>query len=586
MRNHRATVLAVLLLIGSLLLPRSATAATARIYVTDWNSGQLYVLDAGTYAEVGRIQLSGFPGRPALSPDEKYVYVGCWADNRVYEIDAATLSITRSFGVQRMPADLAVTPDGRKLYVVNRLESSISSIDLASGTVRTVFSQSSPQLWSILTASDGKAYVSTYGAIHVFDTATDTKTDTLPGTGGPGDLGISPIGDRLYAADGNSGELAVIDLLNGTKVATVAGSSQHGSGLTISPDGALVFMTHSNTGGGVSVFNAGTLTLVDRYPSNAIYPEVIARDERGDCLYVRSLRSMTVLRASDGAVFTSIEFPDKGSLTIGSGEAVCGQQVDPQVTWNPSPLTYGQLLGPPQLNATSDVSGVFTYDPPSGTLLAAGTHELHALFTPADTSRYRALEVTAIVTVAPAAPVLSWASPVPIVIGTSLGPSQLNATANVAGVFTYEPGAGVVLPVGAHTLVAAFTPSDPNYMASSITAQLLVTHGICVAYDPSRPVRAGSTLPLKVMLCDAAGNNMSSAGLGLMAQSVVRISDDVSGEVQDSGNANPDANFRYSADLDGYIYNLQTTGLAGGTYAVTVRAGTDAFVHKLFFQVK
>jgi hypothetical protein len=62
------------------------------------------------------------------------------------------------------------------------------------------------------------------------------------------------------------------------------------------------------------------------------------------------------------------------------------EKADQTITWsNPANITYGTLLSGTQLNATvtgsgtpgASAPGVLTYDPLSGTLLAAGTHTLH-----------------------------------------------------------------------------------------------------------------------------------------------------------------------------------------------------------------
>jgi serine/threonine protein phosphatase PrpC len=53
-------------------------------------------------------------------------------------------------------------------------------------------------------------------------------------------------------------------------------------------------------------------------------------------------------------------------------------------------------------------------------------------------------------------PIVSWATPEPIVYGTRLSSVQLNAAASVQGKFLYTPGTGYVLPAGTHTLWAAF----------------------------------------------------------------------------------------------------------------------------------
>jgi len=71
----------------------------------------------------------------------------------------------------------------------------------------------------------------------------------------------------------------------------------------------------------------------------------------------------------------------------------------PTINWNnPADITYGTALSGTQLNATASavvngspvtVGGIFTYTPPSGTILNAGNSQnLHVSFVPSDTSNY------------------------------------------------------------------------------------------------------------------------------------------------------------------------------------------------------
>ena len=46
------------------------------------------------------------------------------------------------------------------------------------------------------------------------------------------------------------------------------------------------------------------------------------------------------------------------------------------------------------------------------------------------------------------------------------------------------------------------------------------------------------------------------------------------GLLDDSGNANPDFDSRYDAALEGYIFNLKTTGLTTGTYNLNFTVGS------------
>jgi hypothetical protein len=76
---------------------------------------------------------------------------------------------------------------------------------------------------------------------------------------------------------------------------------------------------------------------------------------------------------------------DSGNSTIRRGREL----IAPVITWaQPAAINEGTALSATQLNATADVAGSFTYDPPSGTVLAAGTHSLTATFTPTDTNTY------------------------------------------------------------------------------------------------------------------------------------------------------------------------------------------------------
>jgi hypothetical protein len=137
-------------------------------------------------------------------------------------------------------------------------------------------------------------------------------------------------------------------------------------------------------------------------------------------------------------------------------------------------LTYGTLLGPAQLNATSDVAGTFTYSPPEGALLVAGNKTLSATFTPFDPAAYATTTATVSISVAPATPIVTWAQPAAIPYGTSLSGTQLNATANVPGAFVYTPPPVTVLPVGAaQTLSVSFVPADVvNYTTVSQTVAI------------------------------------------------------------------------------------------------------------------
>src|SRR6202041_2665680 len=82
---------------------------------------------------------------------------------------------------------------------------------------------------------------------------------------------------------------------------------------------------------------------------------------------------------------------------------------------------------------------------------------------------------TLTLTVGKAIPVITWATPAPISYGTALGATQLNATANVPGTFTYSPAAGATPGAGSHTITATFTPNDTTNYYKTTAATITLT---------------------------------------------------------------------------------------------------------------
>ncbi|HKO62205.1 MAG TPA: SBBP repeat-containing protein [Pyrinomonadaceae bacterium] len=118
---------------------------------------------------------------------------------------------------------------------------------------------------------------------------------------------------------------------------------------------------------------------------------------------------------------------------------------------------------------------------------------------------------------------------------------------------------------------------------------LTITYQICVLYDQSKAVKRGSTIPIKLYPCDANSANASTDSLIVAALRVLIASNNAPGTLDDSGNANPDNNFRYDSSLGisgGYIFNLSTRHFETGTYNLYFRVTGDPIEHSVEFQVK
>jgi microsomal dipeptidase-like Zn-dependent dipeptidase len=137
---------------------------------------------------------------------------------------------------------------------------------------------------------------------------------------------------------------------------------------------------------------------------------------------------------------------------------------------------------------------------------------------------------------------------------------------------------------GAKTL--AVDAADAVGNASRAERAYSVTHAVCLLYDAAKVKKAGSTVPVKVQLCDAVGANLSRPDLVLTALDVRSVSSVTAGVLDDSGSANPDFGFRYDPTLAGYIYNLSTKSLAPGTWELRFRVAGDPAEHAAPFQLR
>ena len=143
-------------------------------------------------------------------------------------------------------------------------------------------------------------------------------------------------------------------------------------------------------------------------------------------------------------------------------------------------LLFSRALTPTEIQnvfaGTQSTHGTFAYVPAAGTTLPVGSGQtLSTTFTPIDSIDFNTATVTTTINVTSAAPVVSWAQPAPITYGTPLSSTQLNATANVQGTFTYTPALGTVLTAGSQPIQVTFSPTDSaDYVSASATVTLQV----------------------------------------------------------------------------------------------------------------
>ncbi len=215
----------------------------------------------------------------------------------------------------------------------------------------------------------------------------------------------------------------------------------------------------------------------------------------------------------------------------------------------------------------------------------------------------------------PAPTSLFWSDPAPIVFGTALSTVQLNASADNPGTISYSPQLGSVLAAGTYTLIATFTPDDPNFhLGVSANVTLIVnraspvitwtepsaitygtplsgaqlnasaSNGASVTYSENagQVLNAGST-QLTASLAETPNFNAASKSVTLSVSKAPLIvtADD---KEREEGEANPTLTLSYTGfvngdtDLDSAptLSTLATVASAPGTYPITLSGGSDA----------
>jgi subtilisin-like proprotein convertase family protein len=115
-----------------------------------------------------------------------------------------------------------------------------------------------------------------------------------------------------------------------------------------------------------------------------------------------------------------------------------------------------------------------------------------------------------------AVPSITWPNPAAITYGAALSAAQLNATANVAGSFSYTPPAGTMLQAGAgQDLLVTFVPEDTNdFTATTATVPLnVLPQPLVVTTGNASRLYGAANPPLTASIIGLTnGDNISAFG--------------------------------------------------------------------------
>jgi hypothetical protein len=278
-------------------------------------------------------------------------------------------------------------------------------------------------------------------------------------------------------------------------------------------------VNYNNTSKNVSInVLKATPTITWSNPADITYPAALSSAQLNATANVPGVLTYTpsettVLNAGSGQTLT-VDFVPADTTNYSNTSKNVSLNVlkaTSTITWsNPADTTYPTALSATQLNASANVPGSFTYTPSAATVLNAGSGQtLTADFVPTDTTNYNDASKNVSINVLKAVPVVTWSNPADINFGTPLSATQLNATANVPGIFSYTPAIGVVLGAGnGQNLSLLFVPTDTsNYSNNSATASINVLKATTATSVSSsvNPSDLGQTVTFTATVTSAGG---------------------------------------------------------------------------------
>ena len=217
------------------------SATLGKLVASNTADNTISIVDIETFKTTATLQLGAAPEHMQLSPGGELLAVGNIADGTVSLVSlAAEREIARVPGLVQ-PHNLTFSPDGSRLYVANLGAEYVSVIDVAQARVVDEIPVAAPRLMVAL--------------------ATDAEYQGI--------ISVTPSADgRLgFAAHGETGSLAVIDLETGKKLRSLALGDRpwraYGAGH------GRYMVVPNNGEGTISVISTETLEVVATLPGAA-----------------------------------------------------------------------------------------------------------------------------------------------------------------------------------------------------------------------------------------------------------------------------------------------------------------------------
>lgn len=313
-----------------------AVAQAGSLYVPNYASGTVSVVDTDTNAVTSTITVPGEPWMSAITPDGKTVYVFQYANGykSLVPITVSNGAVGKSIPVNgaNSPDELAITPDGSKAYVPDSSTGAITPVDLGTGqsgnpiSVQSGSPNAADDVALSISPDGSTVWVSNYGHNQVVPVNVSTGTAGTPiSVNTPYYSAITPDGKTLWVIDYQDETLVPIDTATGVPGTGIAipGATDL-EGIAISPDGSMAYVTDGN---GDEVFPVNLNTRSVGLPIQTVsggYPFFITMTPDGGTVYVSEydapeLTPISTATNAAGSPVTVGQYPTQEAIVPDQG---------------------------------------------------------------------------------------------------------------------------------------------------------------------------------------------------------------------------------------------------------------------------
>jgi sugar lactone lactonase YvrE len=389
------------------------------------------------------------------------------------------------------PYGVAVDGAG-DVFIADFNNNAVKEWHAATGTISTLVSTGLNDPVGVAVDGAGDVFIADFNtdAVEEWRAATGTVSTLVTGLNGPSGVAVDAAGD-VFIADSGNNAIKEWYAATGTVSTLVSSGLNTPDGVAVDAAGDVFIADFYNSA--VKEWDAATGT-VSTLVSGLSSLQGVAVDGTGDVFIVDFYNSAVMewhaaTETVSTVVSSGLHVP-YGVAVDAAGNVFIADFGNNAVKELPRAFVPGGTVTEaaaagadallPVLPATQPLTGPFapSSDQSWLTIDRVANGVVHFTFTqntgPSRTAHLTVLGQPIAVT-QEGTPTITWSNPAPITYGTPLGPSQLNATADVPGTFTYTPPAGTVLPAGPNqVLTVVFTPADGTGVTFSKQVALTV----------------------------------------------------------------------------------------------------------------